>query len=115
MLPVLDPRRRSGDTHIVRQAGDAHVVFTVWAVAVVRVLRLTGELAQRVGVLGQGNTVGLHPLALTDRLTVNTSYTGFHSFHKGAMISGNDKLSRVCWCLLSGPALDCKVRATRSN
>ena len=65
MLPVLDTRRRSGDAHIVRQAGDAHVVFTVWAVAVVGGRGVAGELAEGVGVLGQGHAVGLHPLALT--------------------------------------------------
>ena len=64
LLPVLSSRRRSGDTDIVREAGHTHVVFTVWTVAVVRVSRVTGELAQGVGVLGERNTVGLHPLAL---------------------------------------------------
>ena len=76
MLPVLAPRRGSGDTHIVRQTGDADVVFTVRAVAVVRVGRVTGELAQGVGVLRERHSVGLHPLTLTDRRlmgNVNTS------------------------------------------
>ena len=67
MLPVLGPRRGSGDTHVVREAGDAHVVFAVWTVAVVSVGRVTGELAQSVGVLGERHAVGLHPLTvLTD-------------------------------------------------
>ena len=74
MLPVLGPWRGSGDTHIVREAGDAHVVFTVWAVAVVRVGRLTGELAQGVGVLGERHAVGLHPLTLTDRRLSSTHH-----------------------------------------
>ena len=78
MLPVLDPRRRSGDTDIVRQAGDAHVVFTVWAVAVVRVRGVTGELAQGVGVLGERHAVGLHPLTLTDKREMSTHLAGFH-------------------------------------
>ena len=67
ILPVLDPGRGSGGTHVVRQAGHAHVVLTVGAVAVVRGLGLAGELAQSVGVLGERHAVGLHPLTvLTD-------------------------------------------------
>ena len=62
MLPVLGPRRGSGDTDVVREAGHAHVVFTVGAVAVVGVGRVTGQLAQGVGVLGERHAVGLHPL-----------------------------------------------------
>ena len=65
VLPVLGPGRGSGDTHIVRQAGHAHVVFAVRAVAVVGILSIAGELTQGVRVLGQGNAVGLHPR--TDR------------------------------------------------
>ena len=66
MLPVLSSRRRSGETDIVREAGDTHVVFTVWTVAVVRVGRVTGELTEGVGVLGERNTVGLHPRPLAE-------------------------------------------------
>ena len=59
-LPVGHRWRGRGD-NVVRNAGHAHVVFAVRAVAVVGVLSVAGQLAQGVGVLGQRCPVGLHP------------------------------------------------------
>ena len=64
MLPVRQAGGGSGHD-VLRDAGHAHVVFAVRAVAVVGILSIAGELAQGVRVLGQRNAVGLHPR--TDR------------------------------------------------
>ena len=80
VLPVRQAGGGSGHD-VLRDAGHAHVVFALRAVAVVGVLCITWQLTQSVGVLGERRAVGLHPLSVLFSLITITDDVTLHNPH----------------------------------